>query len=291
MTHHVCANTAGLHASAAMGPVITWRSTAVTTGFVKGHRAPVTTNNRRIHRDTHHRCTPMCKRPNLPPVSRSSPASSKLYTARARCIFWGGAFTTGQEKKTRACLSQAPTKREVCASLPAALLPVDISGCQLQGHLAAPPTGGGGPVPWPNSKPLCLRAFALWPSGSRVSQQLCSVLPLVLDDAALRLLSRSSQPTASSLGAMDPHRRTIALGLLFAGKTYFGYIFFWWRRALLSVYPPAVAWAVRSGRCWLRARCRCAASASASANFYTHWLCLIAVRKALLLPGPLLCSS
>jgi hypothetical protein len=24
-------------------------------------------------------------------------------------------------------------------------------------------------------------------------------------------------------------------------------------------HPPAVAWAVRSGRCWLRARCRCAA--------------------------------
>jgi hypothetical protein len=34
---------------------------------------------------------------------------------------------------------------------------------------------------------------------------------LVLDDAALRLLSRSSQPTASSLGAMGPHRHTIAL--------------------------------------------------------------------------------
>jgi hypothetical protein len=26
-----------------------------------------------------------------------------------------------------------------------------------------------------------------------------------------------------------------------------------------GVYPPAVAWAVRPGRCWLRARCRCAA--------------------------------
>jgi hypothetical protein len=26
-----------------------------------------------------------------------------------------------------------------------------------------------------------------------------------------------------------------------------------------GVYPPAVAWAVWSGRCWLRARCRCAA--------------------------------
>jgi hypothetical protein len=52
-------------------------STAATTGFVRGHRAPVTTNNRRLHRDSHHRCTRMCKRPNLPPVPRSSPASSK----------------------------------------------------------------------------------------------------------------------------------------------------------------------------------------------------------------------
>jgi hypothetical protein len=36
-------------------------------------------------------------------------------------------------KKTRACLSQAPTKRGVCASLPAALLPVDTT------HVAAVP--------------------------------------------------------------------------------------------------------------------------------------------------------
>jgi hypothetical protein len=48
--------------------VVAWSSTAVTTGFVRGHRAPVTTNNRRLHRDSHHRCTRMCKRPNLPPV-------------------------------------------------------------------------------------------------------------------------------------------------------------------------------------------------------------------------------
>jgi hypothetical protein len=60
------------------GSVVAWSSTAVTTGFVRGHRAPVTTNNRRTHRGTHHRCTRMCKRPNLPPVPRSSPASSKL---------------------------------------------------------------------------------------------------------------------------------------------------------------------------------------------------------------------
>jgi hypothetical protein len=52
-------------------------STAVTTDFVRGHRAPVTTNNRRLHRDSHHRCTRMCKRSNLPPASsRSSPTSS-----------------------------------------------------------------------------------------------------------------------------------------------------------------------------------------------------------------------
>jgi hypothetical protein len=37
-------------------------------------------------------------------------------------------------KKPRACLSQAPTKRGVCASLPAALLPVDAT------HVAAVPS-------------------------------------------------------------------------------------------------------------------------------------------------------
>jgi hypothetical protein len=60
--------------------VVACCSTAVTAGFVREHRAPVATNNRRIHRDTHHhhRCTRMCKRSNLPPVSRSSPAPSKL---------------------------------------------------------------------------------------------------------------------------------------------------------------------------------------------------------------------
>jgi hypothetical protein len=48
-------------------------STAVTTGFVRGHRAPATTNNRRLHRDSHHRCTRMCKRPNFPPVFQVGP--------------------------------------------------------------------------------------------------------------------------------------------------------------------------------------------------------------------------
>jgi hypothetical protein len=43
-------------------------STAVTTGFVRGHRAPVTTNNPRLHRDPQHRCTRVCKRSNLPPA-------------------------------------------------------------------------------------------------------------------------------------------------------------------------------------------------------------------------------
>jgi hypothetical protein len=37
-------------------------------------------------------------------------------------------------KKTRACLSQAPAKRGVCASVPAALLPVDAT------HVAAVPS-------------------------------------------------------------------------------------------------------------------------------------------------------
>jgi hypothetical protein len=31
--------------------VVAWSSTALTTGFVTGHRAPATTNNRRVHRD------------------------------------------------------------------------------------------------------------------------------------------------------------------------------------------------------------------------------------------------
>jgi hypothetical protein len=56
------------------GSVVAWSSTAVSTGFVRGHRDPVTTNNRRVRRETHHRCTRMCKRSDLPPVPRSSPA-------------------------------------------------------------------------------------------------------------------------------------------------------------------------------------------------------------------------
>jgi hypothetical protein len=50
------------------GSVVAWSSTAATTGFVRGHRAPVVTNNRRTHRDTRHRCARMCKRSNLPPA-------------------------------------------------------------------------------------------------------------------------------------------------------------------------------------------------------------------------------
>jgi hypothetical protein len=43
-------------------------------------------------------------------------------------------------------------------------------------------------------------------------------------------------------------------------------------RLSLCVYPPAVVWVVRSGRCWLRARCRCAALlVPASANFCTGY--------------------
>jgi hypothetical protein len=70
--HHAYANTAGLRAPAAMGLGARWStrsSTAVTAGFDRGHRAPVTTNTRRLHRDSHRRCTRMCKRPNhLPPA-------------------------------------------------------------------------------------------------------------------------------------------------------------------------------------------------------------------------------
>jgi hypothetical protein len=50
-------------------------STAATTGFVRGHRAPVTTNNRRVHRDTQRRCARMCKRSNLPPVFQGAQSS------------------------------------------------------------------------------------------------------------------------------------------------------------------------------------------------------------------------
>jgi hypothetical protein len=52
------------------GSVAAWSSTAATTGFVRGHRAPATTNNRRIHRYTHHRCTRMCK---YGPISHQCP--------------------------------------------------------------------------------------------------------------------------------------------------------------------------------------------------------------------------
>jgi hypothetical protein len=76
----VCVNTAGLHASAAMGLSgrLEFAIAGATAGFVRGHRAPVTTNNRRAHRDTDHRRTRMCKRPNLLPVSRSSQSQSSL---------------------------------------------------------------------------------------------------------------------------------------------------------------------------------------------------------------------
>jgi hypothetical protein len=47
------------------GSVAACCSTAVTAGFVRGHQAPVTTNNRRFHRGTHHRCARMGKRSNI----------------------------------------------------------------------------------------------------------------------------------------------------------------------------------------------------------------------------------
>ena len=54
-------------------------------------------------------------------------------------FFWEGLSLQAKQrsappKKPRACLSQAPTKRGVCASLPAALLPVDAT------HVAAVPS-------------------------------------------------------------------------------------------------------------------------------------------------------
>jgi hypothetical protein len=50
-------------------------------------------------------------------------------------------------------------------------------------------------------------------------------------------------------------------------------------------YPPAMARAVWSGCCWLRARCCCAALlVRACAKSYIHWL--IAVREVLLLFDP-----
>jgi hypothetical protein len=69
--------------------VVAWSSTAVTTGFVRGHRAPVTTNNRRVHRDTHHRCTRMCKRSNLPSVSLQVQSSLlKALTTNLKRLYW-----------------------------------------------------------------------------------------------------------------------------------------------------------------------------------------------------------
>jgi hypothetical protein len=94
--YHVCANTAGLHASAAMG--LSGRlefdssNHARTTGFVRGHRAPVTTNNRRIHRDTHHRCTRMYKRAYIDserhPTSPLAYLSARLCPPWDKCLFW-----------------------------------------------------------------------------------------------------------------------------------------------------------------------------------------------------------
>jgi hypothetical protein len=45
----------------------------------------------------------------------------------------------------------------------------------------------------------------------------------------------------------------------------------WWSDGFDGLGPPAVAGAVWSGRCWLRARCRCRCAASASADFYTGY--------------------
>jgi hypothetical protein len=98
------------------GSIVAWSSTAVITGFVRGHRAPVTTNNRRAHQDTHHRCTRMCKRSNLPPVSRSTvqpPQSSNYELGRSGCdtrpLRRDMSFATGVDKSvlTR-CMQHLP---------------------------------------------------------------------------------------------------------------------------------------------------------------------------------------
>jgi hypothetical protein len=55
---------------------------------IRGHHAPVTTSNRRAHRDTHHRCSRMCKRSNLPPASRGPvqpPQSFNYELGRSGC--------------------------------------------------------------------------------------------------------------------------------------------------------------------------------------------------------------
>jgi hypothetical protein len=54
-------------------------------------------------------------------------------------FFWEGLSLQAKQRsappiKPRACLSQAPAKRGVCASLPAALLPVDAT------HVATVPS-------------------------------------------------------------------------------------------------------------------------------------------------------
>jgi hypothetical protein len=61
-------------------------------------------------------------------------------------------------------------------------------------------TGGGGPVPWPNSKPPCLRAFALWPSGS-----LSSSAPCCLSFSTMLLPAYCESQPYCELGAMGPH--------------------------------------------------------------------------------------
>jgi hypothetical protein len=108
--------------------VVAWSSTAVTTGFVRGHRAPVTTNNRRAHRDTRHRCTRMCKRSNLPPAfqvqSSLDQASSELQQQyrdfRPRCqvrhevhVADGRAKSTAERLEIFACAGVTASEYEV----------------------------------------------------------------------------------------------------------------------------------------------------------------------------------
>jgi hypothetical protein len=100
-------NNAGLHAPAAMEldgrhKVREQQPRALLEDT--GLQSPVTANNRRLHRDPHHRCTRMYKRSNLHPVPRSNqpPQSSNYELDRPGCdtrpLRRGMSFATGVDK-------------------------------------------------------------------------------------------------------------------------------------------------------------------------------------------------
>jgi hypothetical protein len=84
-------------------------STAVTTGFVRGHRAPVTTNNRRLHRDSQfppQMHTLNMHTPNLPPTRPVLGKRSSLGRAAALLASCPPPTTPGH---TWACLWCRPS--------------------------------------------------------------------------------------------------------------------------------------------------------------------------------------